>query len=370
MPFSVRAFVGDLVPAVAFAASATPNKCRIPILANLLLTAKGCALSVTATDLDQQATSHAAAQITEPGATTVDAAKFGAWLRHHDKRVEVALVTTKNGLFAKIGEQSALYLLTLPVEDFPEGFDVGATADFRLAEAEHRRLFRETAAVIPASGVRFQLCGLHLRCADRQLIAAATDGTRIVEAQIDAPADLEIFSIIVPRDLVLAVAKMEGRVIVRVGERHVEVENGNHLITSRLIDAVFPGYSDAIPPASDNTVEVDRCALVDAMELLRAAIGQPAQTNKAELPFASISWSEGADEVLVAAGDPEIGETVIHAIARGNAHVSVPIGQFLPLLTGIDAERIALDSAEPMFPIRITKAGTDGFVAIQSQVRP
>src|SRR5260370_894465 len=98
MSFSVRAFVGDLVPAVAFAASATSNKYRIPILANLLLAAKGGTLSVTATDLDQQAKSYAAAQITEPGAVTVEASKFEKWLRHHEKSAEVALITTKNGL--------------------------------------------------------------------------------------------------------------------------------------------------------------------------------------------------------------------------------------------------------------------------------
>ncbi len=370
MPISARALVGDIVPAVAFAASATPARPTIPILGNLLLSTEGCTLSVTATDLDQQATSHAAAQITEPGAVTVEASKFGAWLRHHDGRAEVALVTTKNGLFARIGEQSSLYLLTLPVDEFPAPFEVGATANFHLTEAEHRRLFKETSSVIPATEVRFQLCGLHLRCANQKLIAVATDGRRIVEASIDAPADSEDFSIIIPRDVVLAAAKIDGRVIVRVGKRHVEVENGNHLITSRLIDAVFPAYAHAIPPASGNTIEIDRCALVNALELMRTAIGRPAETKQPQPPFASITWNDGDDEVVVAAGTPDVGETAIPATVKGTGYFAVPITPFVGLLSGIDAERVVLDSAEPMFPIRITKPGTDGFIAVQSPVRP
>src|SRR5260370_19447642 len=99
-------------------------------------------------------------------------------------------------------------------------------------------------------------------------------------------------------------------------------------------------------------------------------MGRRAEPKKPNPPFASISWNEGAGEVLVAAGDPEIGETVVPAIARGNAHVSVPIGPFVGLLNGIDAERIELDSAAPMFPIRIAKVGGDGFLALQSLVRP
>jgi len=75
---------------------------------------------------------------------------------------------------------------------------------------------------------------------------------------------------------------MEGDVILRIGERHVEAENGNRTLTSRLIDAVYPAYRHAIPPASDNSIEVDREALVSNLKLLRAAIGQPAQTKKAE----------------------------------------------------------------------------------------
>jgi hypothetical protein len=223
---------------------------------------------------------------------------------------------------------------------------------------------------IPAREARPALCGLFLRHADNKLIGVATEGMRIVEVSIDAPAELPEFSIVIPRDVVLAVAKMEGDITLRIGERFVEIENGNHTLTSRLIAAVYPAYRHALPPPSGNTIEIDRAALVDALELLRAAIGRPAETNKPQPPFASIVWTDGANEMLLAASNPEIGEKVIPAIARGNAHVSVPIGQFVGLLNGIAAERVALNSATSTFAIRIAKVGADGFLALQSKVRP
>jgi hypothetical protein len=73
--------------------------------------------------------------------------------------------------------------------------------------------------------------------------------------------------------------------------------------------------------------------------------------------------------MFLAASNPEIGETVIPAIARGNAHIFVPIAQFVGLLNGIDAENIALNNATLTFAIRIAKVGADGFLALQSKVR-
>jgi DNA polymerase-3 subunit beta len=368
MGLLAHCLVGDIAPAVTFAADIIPDRTTIPILANVLLTAGGDTLSFTATDLDQQAISHAAAKITSPGAVTVDATKLAKWLRRHDDRADVELITTNNGLFVRI-DQSSLYLRTLPVDDFPVPFSTDATTSFALTEADHCQLFKQTASVIPAREARPALCGLFLRHADHKLIAVASEGRRIVEALINAPADLEEFSVIIPRDLVLAVAKMKGDIILRVGEKHVEIENGNCTMTSRLIDSVYPDYQRAIPPLSDNTVEVDRSALIDSLELLRAAIGRPAEIKKPQSPFASIAWTDGANEMLLAASNPEIGETAIPAIARGNAHVSVPIGQFVSLLNGIDAEKIALNNAALTLAIRIAKAGADGFLALQSKVR-
>jgi DNA polymerase III subunit beta len=362
--------VGDIAPAVAFAAGAAPDKAVIPILRNVLLTGENDTLSIEATDLDRRALSRASARVAEPGATTVNAAELAGWLRRHDERAEIALSTNDKGLLARIGSQSSLFLRTLPVADFPAPFTTDIITSFRLIEAEHRQLFKQTAPVIPAAEVRFQLRGLYLRCADRKLIAVASEGKRIVEASIDAPADLAEFSVIIPRDLVLAVAKMKGDIALRVGKKYVEIESGNRTLTSRLIDGVYLDYERAIPPISGNSIEVDRAALVDSLELVRAAIGQPAQTNKVNLPFASLTWTDSAGEVLVAAGDPEIGETVVPAIVRGNAHVSLPIGQLTPLLGAIDAERIVIDNAATTFAIRITKVGTSGFLALQSKVRP
>jgi DNA polymerase-3 subunit beta len=369
MGLVAHCLVGDIAPAIYFAADIVPEKVTIPILAHALLVAESGALSVAATDLDRRAISRADAKVVKPGAVTVNAATFSNWLHGHDRHAEVALSADHNKLLARIG-QSSLQLPTLPATDFPAPFDMNAITNFQLTEAEHRRLFRETAPVIPATEGRFQLCGLYLRCVDRKLIAVASERKRIIEASIDAPADLEEFSVIIPRDLVLAVAKMKGDIVLHVGEKHVEIENGNCTITSRLIDGVYLDYRRAIPPLSDNTIEVDRSTLIGSLELLRAAIGQPAQTKKADLPFASLTWTDGAHEVLLAAGDPEIGETVIPAIARGNAHVSVPIGQFVGLLNGIDAKRVALNSATSTFAIRIAKVGADGFLALQSKMRP
>ncbi len=361
--------VGDIVAAASFAAGATPDKATIPILGNVLITAEDGTLSFTGTDLDSRAVSRASAQVAKPGTTTVDASKLADWLCRHDERAEVELSANPGKLSARIGS-SHLVLPTLPAGDFPVPFDMEAKASVHLGEAEHHQLFRQTAPIIPATETRPALCGLSLRCADRKLIGLVSDGKRIVEVSIEASANLPEFSIIIPRDVVLAVVKMKGDITLGVGKRFVGVGNGNGNLISKLIDAIFPEHRRAIPPPSGNSIEVDRAALSDSLELVRAAIGKPADSKKAQLPFAFLTWTDSAGEVVIAAGDPKIGETTIPAITRGNAHVAVPIRQILPLLDAIDAERISLDSAAPASPLLITKAAGDGFVALQSLVRP
>ena len=104
---------------------------------------------------------------------------------------------------------------------------------------------------------------------------------------------------------------------------------------------------------------------------MRAAIGRPAETKKAQLRFASITWTDGAGEVVVAAGSSDIGETAISAIAKGDGSFAIPIKPFVNLLNGIDdAEHIIIDSAARMSPIRITKPDKNNFIALQSPVRP
>ena len=81
----------DLAAAIARIVRVVERKNTIPILSNLLLTAAGEALTLTATDLDIEATTHAPASITASGTTTLPAGMLADIVRKIDKGATITL---------------------------------------------------------------------------------------------------------------------------------------------------------------------------------------------------------------------------------------------------------------------------------------
>ncbi|OYX08922.1 MAG: DNA polymerase III subunit beta, partial [Rhizobiales bacterium 32-66-8] len=108
----------DLLPALTRAVRLVERRNTIPILANVLLKAVGDRLTVTATDLDMQATATLPAEVAEPGEMTAPAHTLGDFV----KKLEAGSVTIAeaDGKASIRSGRSRASLNTLPPSDFPD----------------------------------------------------------------------------------------------------------------------------------------------------------------------------------------------------------------------------------------------------------
>ncbi|MEX2319170.1 MAG: DNA polymerase III subunit beta [Bauldia sp.] len=253
----------------------------IPILSNVLVRADAGKLTLKATDLDLEVTETVAAEIGQAGATTVPAHILHDIVRKLPDGAEVSLDTGDGAQLALKSGRSRFTLQVLPESDFPDLTTGEFPTRFALAAATIKKLIDRTQFAISTEETRYYLNGIYLHVVTvgkkPMLRAVATDGHRLAQAQVDAPAGAEkMIGVIVPRKAVGEIQKLveggEGDVDVEISDTKIRVTipasggGGDVVLTSKLIDGTFPDYVRVIPQGNDKVLKVDRGEFADAVD--------------------------------------------------------------------------------------------------------
>ena len=247
----------------------------IPILSNVLLRAEGARLLLKATDLDLEITETVPADIAQASATTVPAQILFDIVRKLPDGAEVALDTGDGAQLALRSGRSKFTLQVLPESDFPDLATGEFATRFTLTAGALKKLIERTQFAISTEETRYYLHGIYLHVSTAagqpMLRAVATDGHRLAQAQIDAPAGSESMAgVIVPRKTVGEVQKLmedpDAEVTVELSETKVRFTIGPVVLTSKLIDGTFPDYGRVIPQGNDKILKVDRSEFAGAVD--------------------------------------------------------------------------------------------------------
>ena len=247
----------------------------IPILSNVLLRAEGARLLLKATDLDLEITETVPADIAQASATTVPAQILFDIVRKLPDGAEVALDTGDGAQLALRSGRSKFTLQVLPESDFPDLATGEFATRFTLTAGALKKLIERTQFAISTEETRYYLNGIYLHvitaAGKPMLRAVATDGHRLAQAQIDAPAGSESMAgVIVPRKTVGEVQKLmedpDAEVTVELSETKVRFTIGPVVLTSKLIDGTFPDYGRVIPQGNDKILKVDRSEFAGAVD--------------------------------------------------------------------------------------------------------
>ncbi len=265
----------------------------IPILSNVLLRAEAGGLMLKATDLDLEIQEKVPAEVGSEGGTTVAAQTLYDIVRKLADGAEVSLETDTEGrtLAVKSG-RSNFSLQVLPEVDFPD-LTVGEfQVSFHIAGDDLRGLIDRTQFAISTEETRYYLNGIYLHLVTvgdaKMLRAVATDGHRLAQAQLPAPAGLDTMpGIIVPRKTVGELQKLldgaEGDVAVEVSDNKIRARIGEVVLTSKLIDGTFPDYVRVIPQGNDKILKVERGAFSDAVDRVSTVASERGRAVKLAL---------------------------------------------------------------------------------------
>ncbi len=295
----------------------------MPILANVLLIAKGDALSVTATDLEVELV--AAVDLDAPadaGEITVPGRKLLDICRALPADAKVKLQLDGDRLTVSSG-RSRFVLSTLPAADFPVIDDIEAGPALELGQDDVAGLLEHTHFAMAQQDVRYYLNGLLLEVGEGRLRAVATDGHRLALSEIGlGSGDDEQRQVIVPRKGVLELQRLLGSdeaISLAIGAKHIRATLGAIRFTSKLIDGRFPDYDRVIPKPDGNVLKAERENLRHALQ--RAAILSNEKyrgvrlellADKLKIQANNPDQEEAQDEIEVeyAGGDIEIGFNV------------------------------------------------------------
>ena len=245
----------------------------IPILSNVLLRAVDGGLRLKATDLDMEVTEEVAADVPQPGATTVPAHVIYDIVRKLPDGAQVSLETTGDtGQMQLRSGRSRFTLQSLPETDFPDLAAGDLPTAFALASSDLKRLIEKTQFAISTEETRYYLNGIYLHAVEGEdgtaLRAVATDGHRLARIEIPAPSGAPgMPGVIVPRKAVAEIQKLidDGGEDVRIELSPAKIRlsfgsegSGGVVLTSKLIDGTFPDYQRVIPTGNDKMLTVER----------------------------------------------------------------------------------------------------------------
>ena len=257
-----------LLAALQAAIGVVERRQTMPILANVLLSAKENRLAVTATDLEVELVAGAEIKSGSDGAITVPGRKLLDICRSLPDGARITVAQEGDRVQLRAGK-SRFTLSSLPAAEFPviEEMNVQQTLD--IPQADLKRLLEKTHFSMAQQDVRYYLNGMLLETDGKMLRTVATDGHRLALAETVLATKGKGQQIIVPRKGVLELQRLlgnEGAVSLTIGTNHIRAQIGDIRFTSKLIDGRFPEYGRVIPANPPRIVQADRDVLRGALQ--------------------------------------------------------------------------------------------------------
>jgi DNA polymerase-3 subunit beta len=246
----------------------------MPILANVMLAAKGGKLAITATDLEVELVATSEVDVQRAGEVTVPGRKLLDICRALPEGVEITLTLDGERMTVR-ARKSRFTLSTLPAAEFPAIEEINAEQTLQVPLKDLKRLLEKTHFSMAQQDVRYYLNGMLLETSAKMLRSVATDGHRLALCEIDLPSGGKAGQqVIVPRKGVIELQRIltseDSIAEVAVGSNHFRVKIGEVRLTSKLIDGRFPEYGRVIPNNPPRLVKAVREDLRHALQ--RAAI--------------------------------------------------------------------------------------------------
>jgi DNA polymerase-3 subunit beta len=281
------------------------RKNTIPILANVLMEAKGDEIRLLATDLEVGLRSRCTAAVARSGALTLPAKKLYEIIKALPE-TDVRIEEDKGGVKVA-ADRFDSRMQTLPREDFPTLPEGGATPSATLPRQAVKEMVAKTQFAITGEDTRYFLNGALFVLRPDSMSLVATDGRRL--ALVTYPRatkggkQAEEVRAILPKKTLAELGRLlaEGDDEIRYerGENHLFFDVGGRLLISRMIDGQFPAYERVIPKGHDKHIEVERDRLTNAVRRVALLSNERSRAVKFQLD---------SGKVDVTSSSPDLGE--------------------------------------------------------------
>ena len=282
------------------------RKNTIPILANVLMEAKGDEVRFLATDLEVGLRSKCSASVSKGGSLTLPAKKFYEIVKSLPE-TDIRIAEDKGGVKVA-ADRFDSRMQTLPREDFPTLPESGGGAPgATLARAALKEMVAKTQFAITGEDTRYFLNGALFVLHPGAMSLVATDGHRLALVTVPRDSkgkkDADEIKAILPKKTLGELSRLlmegDGDIAYERGENHLFFHVGDRLLISRMIDGQFPAYERVIPKGNDKHIEFERDRLTNAVKRVALLSNERSRAVKFQIETGRVD---------VTSSSPDLGE--------------------------------------------------------------
>jgi DNA polymerase-3 subunit beta len=339
------------------------RKNTIPILANVLLEAKGNEVRMLATDLEVALRSRCEASVAKGGALTLPAKKLYEIVKALPE-TDVRIEEDKNGVKVA-ADRFDSRMQTLPREDFPtlpEAAGGGARAT--LSRASLKEMVAKTQFAITGEDTRYFLNGALFVLRGDSMSLVATDGHRLAlvtvpRAAKDDALQAEETKVILPKKTLLELGKLltegDGDIQFERGENHLFFDVGVRVLISRMIDGQFPAYERVIPKTNDKLIEFERERLTNAVKRVALLSNERSRAVKFEIDKGKVEVTSSSSEF------GEAREQLVVDYPGPALTISFNAQYVLDFLNVVETDIVSLSLKDEVSQAVMKPVGADGY---------
>jgi DNA polymerase III subunit beta len=337
------------------------RKNTIPILANVLMDAKGDQVSFLATDLEVGLRSKCACTVTKAGALTLPAKKFFEIVKSLPE-TDIRIAEDKGGV--KIAaDRFDSRLQTLPREDFPTLPESGGTPTATLDRTAVKEMVAKTQFAITGEDTRYFLNGALFVLKNDGMSLVATDGHRLALVSVmrngSGKAAAEENKAILPKktlgELGRLLSEGEGDIGYERGENHLFFQVGDRMLISRMIDGQFPAYERVIPKGNDKHIEFERDRLTNAVKRVALLSNERSRAVKIQIDKGKVD---------VTSSSPDLGEakeTLPVDYSGTSMQICFNAQYVLDFLAAVSTDVVSLELKDEVSQAVMKPVGADGY---------
>jgi DNA polymerase-3 subunit beta len=335
------------------------RKNTIPILANVLMDAKGDEVRFLATDLEVALRSKCAASVSKPGALTLPAKKLYEIVKSLPD-TDIRIAEDKNGVKVA-ADRFDSRMQTLPREDFPTLPEGGTTPTAMLPSAALKEMIAKTQFAITGEDTRYFLNGAQFVLHPDSMSLVATDGHRLALVTVtrDGKNEGEESKAILPKKTLGELGRLltegDGEIRYERGENHMFFDVAGRTLISRMIDGQFPAYERVIPKGNDKHIEFERDRLTNAVKRVALLSNERSRAVKFQIDKGKVD---------VTSSSPELGEaheTLPVDYSGASMQICFNAQYVLDFLSAVTTDVVALELKDEVSQAVMTPVGAEGY---------
>ena len=266
----------QLAKALGIVGRAAGNRNTMPILGYVLASTDGERLRLTATNLETSITAWVPARVLADGVACLQGAVIRETVGALPGGRDVSIEAKGTALRVECERVGANLKGADPAEFPPVNLFDGQHA-VRIPAGDFRRAIEQVAFAAAKDESRPVLSGVNVRIGGGALRLSAADGFRLSIRTDALVGDTDDVDVIVPARAMTEVARACGvdadDVEIMISQNRTQIgfgvptSSGRVLITTRLLDGVFPDLDRVVPKEATTTVTIDRESLARAVKV-------------------------------------------------------------------------------------------------------